>query len=95
MRKFIAVMLLSLPVTAFAATHQTAVLDVQNMTCTLCSITVRKALEKVPGVKDAKVDFDHKTAVVEYDPDKASPAALVNATTQAGYPSKLHAGRAK
>ena len=30
-----------------AATPQTAVLDVQNMTCSLCPVTVKKALEKV------------------------------------------------
>lgn len=95
MKKLIAAMLFSLSVAAFAATPRTAVLDVQNMTCTLCPITVRKALEKVPGVKDAKVDFVHKTAIVEYDADKASLAALVNATTQAGYPSKLHVGGVK
>lgn len=95
MRKLIAAILLSLPVAAFAATQRTAVLDVQNMTCSLCSITIKKALEKVLGVAVAKVDFDQKTVIVEYDPDKASPAALINATTQAGYPSKLHVGGTK
>ena len=95
MRKLVAAMLLSVPVTAFAATPQTAILDVQNMTCLLCPVTIRKALEKVPGVMDAKVDFDHKTAIVKYDPDKASPAALVNATTNAGFPSKVHVGGSK
>jgi mercuric ion binding protein len=47
-------------------------------------------LEKVPGVIDAKVDYDHKTATVKYDPEKASPAAFVKATTNAGFPSTLH-----
>lgn len=95
MRKLVAAMLLSVPVAAFAATPQTAVLDVQNMTCSLCQVTIRKALEKVPGVMGAKVDFDHKTAIVKYDPDKASLAALVNATTNAGFPSKVHGGGSK
>ena len=95
MRKLVAAMLFCLPVAAFAATPQTAVLDVQNMTCSLCQVTIRKALEKVPGVMGAKVDFDHKTAIVKYDPDKASLAALVNATTNAGFPSKVHGGGSK
>ena len=95
MRKLLATLLIALPVTAFAATPQTAVLDVQNMTCSMCSITIRKALEKVPGVIDAKVDYDHKTATVKYDPDKASPSALVKATTNAGFPSELHNERQK
>ena len=65
-------------------------LDVENMTCPVCPITVKKALEKVPGVTDAKVDFEQKTATVCFDPDKASTATLVKATTDAGYPSTAH-----
>ena len=76
--------------TAVAATPQTAILDVQNMTCSMCSITVRKALEKVPGVIDAHVDYDYKKATVKYDADKANPSTLVKATTNAGFPSTLH-----
>jgi len=45
-------------------------LDVQNMTCELCPITVKKALGKVPGVADAKIDLGKKTATVTFDPDK-------------------------
>ena len=86
MRKFLASLLIGLPMTTFAATQQTAVLDVQNMTCSICSITIRKALEKVPGVIDAKVDYDHKTATVKYDPDKASPAASDAVRDSAGRP---------
>jgi mercuric ion binding protein len=95
MRKLLASLLIVLPAVAFAATPQTAVLDLQNMTCSLCSITIRKSLEKVPGVIDAKVDYDHKTATVKYDSEKASPAALVKATTNAGFPSTLHNGTQK
>ncbi len=95
MRKLLASLLIVLPVAALAVTPQTAVLDVQNMTCSMCSITIRKALEKVPGVIDAKVDYDHKTATVKYDPNKASPPALVKATTNAGFPSTLHNGTQK
>jgi len=90
MRKLLVSLLLALTVTTFAAAPQTAVLDVQNMTCSMCSITIQKALEKVPGVLDAKVDYDHKTAVVKYDPAKADSSALIKATTNAGFPSKLH-----
>jgi mercuric ion binding protein len=74
---------------AFAAT-QSVVLDVQNMTCPLCPVTVRKALQRVPGVEDATVNFDHKTATVRFDPAKADIATLVKAATNAGYPSIPH-----
>ncbi|MGH8503877.1 MAG: mercury resistance system periplasmic binding protein MerP [Gammaproteobacteria bacterium] len=74
---------------AIAAPLRTIVLDVQDMTCAVCPITVKKSLEKVPGVEDVTVNFDRKTANVEFDPAKAAPAALVKATTEAGYPSTI------
>jgi mercuric ion binding protein len=78
---------LLLPLGTQAATPRTAVLDVQNMTCSLCPVTVKKSLQAVPGVKDASIDFDKKTATVTFDSDKTTPSALVKATTDAGYPS--------
>jgi mercuric ion binding protein len=95
MRKLLTALLICLPVSAFAATPQTAVLDVQNMTCSMCSITIHKALEKVPGVIEATVDNDRKTATVKYDADQTNPSALVKATTNAGFPSTLHGGDRK
>lgn len=82
--------LVAFPFTLFAGTLQTVTLEVKNMTCAVCPITVKKALERVPGVTDAKVDFDKKTASVSFDPDKANPAALTKATADAGYPSSVH-----
>ena len=90
MRNLLIAALLAVPFAALAANPETIVLDVQNMTCSLCPITVKKALQKVPGVTDAKIDFAAKTATVKFDPDKASPAVLVKATTDAGYPATLH-----
>jgi periplasmic mercuric ion binding protein len=75
--------------TAFAAPPQTATLAVENVTCGTCPIVVKKALEKVPGVRATAVDFDKKTATVTFDPDQATTARLTQATTQAGFPSKL------
>jgi mercuric ion binding protein len=72
-----------------AAPPKTVTLAVQNMTCEVCPITVKKSLEKVPGVSIVKIDFDKKTATVTYDPEKAQPQALTQATTNAGYPSTV------
>ena len=74
----------------FAESPQTVVLDVQNMTCSLCPITVRKSLQRVDGVMDARVDLGQKTATIKFDPDKANVATLVQATTNAGFPSTIH-----
>ena len=89
MRKLLLFALLALPLMAQAATPKTVTLDVKNMTCPVCPITVRKSLEKVAGVSAVKVDFASKTAVVTYDPDKTNPQALTSATTNAGYPSTV------
>ncbi len=65
MNRFVVIgAVVALPFTLFAGTLQTVTLDVQNMTCAVCPITVKKALEKVPGVTDAKVNFDKKTASI-------------------------------
>jgi mercuric ion binding protein len=84
---FIAGLLLSGP--AFADTSQTLTINVQNMTCAACPITVKKALEKVPGVSEVKIDFEHKTATMRLDTDKANVSMLTKATTDAGFPSTV------
>ena len=89
MRKLLIALLAAIPLTVLAATPKTVTLAVQNMTCELCPITVKKSLEKVPGVSAVKVDFDRKTAIVTYDADKAQLEALTKATTNAGYPSTV------
>lgn len=76
-------------VSAMAAGSRTVTLDVTNMDCAVCPITVRKALEKVPGVDTAKVDFKAKRAVVVFDPAKTSPEVLARATADAGFPSSV------
>lgn len=73
---------------AFAA-QQTVTLSVPGMTCSACPITVRKALEKVPGVGKVKVTYEPKEAVVTYDDSKTNPEALTEATAWAGYPSTV------
>jgi len=90
MRRLLLAAVLAVPLTVFAAEPQTVVLDVQNMTCELCPITVKKALDKVPGVAATKIDLAKKTATVKFDPERANMAALVKATTNAGYPSTAH-----
>ncbi len=74
---------------ASAAETRTVTLAVDNMTCKLCPITIRKALEKVDGVQEAKVDFASKTATVTFDPARTNVEALTRATKDAGYPSRL------
>lgn len=82
--------LVALPFTGIAGTLETVTLDVQNMTCAVCPITVKKALDKVQGVRSATADFEKKTVSVSFDADKVSPATLTKATSEAGYHSTVH-----
>jgi len=83
------VMLLVVSFNIQAAATKTVTLDIPGMTCKFCPITIRKALEKVPGVTEAKASFDTKTATVTFDPAKTNTDELIKATTEAGYPSTL------
>lgn len=74
---------------AHAAADRSVTLQISNMACPTCPIAVRMALEKVPGVAAAKVDYKSKLAVVSFDPTKATAEALMKATTDAGFPSAL------
>lgn len=69
--------------------QQTVTLKIENMTCAMCTVTIKKALQKVDGVQQVTVDYDSKTAVVTFDSIKADSAALIKATTDAGYPGTL------
>jgi mercuric ion binding protein len=71
------------------AAEQTQSYSVEKMTCALCPVTVKKAIEKVDGVTSVKVDFDTKTATVTFDDDVATSDAVAEASTNAGYPAVL------
>ena len=86
---FLLVSMLASVNVATAAENKVVTLDIPGMTCKFCPITVRKALEKVPGVIEAKSDYDTKTATVTFDPKKTSIEALTKATANTGYPSTL------
>lgn len=84
-----ALVLLAIAVPALAGEPRTVVLQVEGMSCSLCPITVRKALLRVPGVVEASVEFESRRAHVKYDPDKASPEALAKAVADAGFPATV------
>lgn len=75
-----------------SAGDRTVTLQVENMTCAVCTHTVKKSLKKVPGVTDAKVTLEPPKAIVTFDDEKATVEDLTHATGQAGYPSILTNG---
>jgi mercuric ion binding protein len=65
------------------------VLDLQNLQCYGCVLTVKRALQKSVGVDEVEVDLDKKTATVRFDGTKTDPEKLMKATAEAGFPSTV------
>ena len=75
-----------------AATPKQVVLDVQNMTCPTCSITIEKALDNEPGVSSEQIDLKTATVTVTFDVERTDTAVVVRAITEAGFPAKVRDG---
>ena len=70
------------------AAIETRTFAVENMTCALCPITVKTAMQGVDGVRSVEIDFHAKTATVVFDPAVATAEAIAAASTNAGYPAQ-------
>src|SRR6266567_3479737 len=62
-----------------------AILDVEGMTCASCAMRIEKGLRKVPGVKDASVNFATEQATVTYDPTQANLEQMIQKVEAVGY----------
>ncbi|WPC06435.1 cation transporter [Pseudomonas benzenivorans] len=89
MHKLLLTSLAILPLLAAAGAPVPVTLEVRNMSCGLCPITVKQALQKVPGVESVRIDYARKTASVRYAPDQVRPDTLIEATSSAGYPATV------
>jgi len=62
------------------ATYAKVEFGIEGMTCAMgCAKTIEKKMAKMDGVKSAKVDFDARLAMVEYDEAKVTPKTLEEA----------------
>ncbi len=58
---------------------------IDGMTCAMgCAKTIEKKMAKMEGVKMAKVDFEKRLAMVEYDEAKVTPQSLEEAVAKVG-----------
>ena len=71
------------------AAERTVRLAVENMDCAACPLIVKQSLARVPGVTKVEVYYARKSASVTFDDAKATVAALIEATTTSGYPSRV------
>lgn len=74
---------------AWAANPQVVVLQVKNMTCPACAITIERALDKVDGVSAVKVDSDASKVEVTIDTERATVDQVAVAVTNAGFPARV------
>jgi len=64
-------------------------LKVDGMSCEHCVRTVTKALQKLDGVKKAKVNLKKGLAEVKYDSEKVGADDLIKAVENAGYKASV------
>lgn len=60
-------------------------LNISGMTCNHCVMHVTNALKELPGVADAKVSLEKKTAEVTFDESKLDKDDMAEAVKEAGY----------
>ena len=61
--------------------------SVEKMTCATCPISVRKAMERVDGVKNVEVNLETKMATVIFDASVTTASDISNASTDVGFPA--------
>ena len=72
------------------AGERTVTLAVDNVSCATCAPIVKRTLARVPGVSQVALveNSGAAAATVTFDDSKTNVAALIEATTKAGYPSR-------
>ena len=96
MRQHLAAAILTLAFVSSApaiAAERTATLRVENMFCASCPFIVKQTLANVPGVTNVDISYQRTAAVVvaivDYDDTKADETALMAATSDVGFPSRV------
>ena len=69
----------------YSAIRSSASIGITDMTCSNCAETNEQALEDVPGVISAEVNYATDEATVEYNPAETSCEELYDAIESAGY----------
>ena len=68
---------------------ETAVLQVDGMTCGSCAAGVQAVLGNLHGVQTAEVSFDKGQAVVRFDPERVSLEELAESIKDLGYEASV------
>ena len=76
---------------AAGAAERIVTLDVENVSCVTCAPIVKRTLSKLSGVSRVVILEKGGAAVatVTFDDQQVTPEALVVATTNVGFPSRV------
>src|SRR5690606_34001378 len=67
------------------AEYVTASFEIEGMACPMgCAKPIEKNLAKLDGVKDAKVDFESKTATIVFDQELANQDIIIGTVKKTG-----------
>ncbi len=58
---------------------------ISGLHCSLCTGTIEKALGRIDGVDKVAVSLTHEQALVDYDPNRVRPEALLGTLRDIGY----------
>ncbi len=64
-------------------------LNIYGMHCASCASNIESALQRLPGVFGAQVNFATEKAYIEFEPQKLKPAELITAVEKSGYKASL------
>ena len=68
-----------------AAADSKVIISVEGLTCATCSLTVRRALKKMDGVKEIEPGPQENEAAVTYDASKVKPEQFIEAINKLGF----------
>ena len=61
------------------------ILGITGMTCASCAKAVERAVNKLPGIREANVNFAAEKLKVVYEPSAVRVSEIKNAISKAGY----------
>ena len=73
--------------------EKTTTLGVKGMTCASCAVTVKKAIEKTPGVVNANVNLATNKATFTFDPNIISIDEIAKNVSKTGYALEVNIGK--
>jgi copper chaperone CopZ len=62
--------------------------SVEGVSCASCTLSIRRALKRLEGVKTVQAGSEPNQAVVTYDPDKVKPEQIVQTIDELGFKTR-------